>query len=170
MDPAVFSAAQPLLDKFSDLADKQLVTDEVQRLLPELAGVMGPKKIISVNITVDVYDEEREAELPLFTTGLAALTGKEPFRTWGDSTPQRYVVEAGIQVVPHDRCPKCWETWDFKLQNPSCPHCGITMGETCQLLLDSDRCPWCDEGEVTAAKPRCDKCGFEVDRKTVVWG
>ena len=170
MDPAVFTAVQPLLDKLADLADKQFLSADVQRLLAEFASVVGPKKTVSINITVDLCDDEREVALPLLTTGLSGFPGKEPFRTWGDSTPQRYIVEAGIQVVPHDRCPECWETWDFKLQNPSCPHCGITMGESCQLLLDSDKCPWCDEGEVTLAKPRCDKCGFEVDRKTVVWG
>ena len=95
MDPAVFSAAQPLLDKFADLADNQLVSADLQRLLSDLATVLGPKKIVSLNIIVDVCDEGREAVLPLLTTGLSAFFGKQPFRTWGDSTPQRYVVEDG---------------------------------------------------------------------------
>ena len=62
------------------------------------------------------------------------------------------------------------KVWDFKLQNSTCPHCGITMGDKCKLLLDTDECPWCNEGKVTVAKPRCDKCGHEVDRQKVVWG
>jgi hypothetical protein len=170
MDPDVFNAVQPLLDKLADSANKQLLSADVQRLVAQLAEVAGKKKIVSVNITVDVCDEEREATIPLLTTGLTAFVGKEPFRTWGDSSPQRYVVEDGIKVVPHDRCPHCWQVWDFKLQNSTCKHCGISMGDKCKLLLDTDECPWCNEGSVTVAEPRCDKCGYEVDRQKAVWG
>jgi hypothetical protein len=59
---------------------------------------------------------------------------------------------------------------DFKLTNSTCEHCGITMGETCKLLLDTDECPWRNEGKVTMAKPKCERCGYEVDRQKVVWG
>ena len=131
---------------------------------------MGKRRIATLSIVVDVSDEDKECSLPLLTTGLSASTGHEPSRTWGDSSPQRYVVEDGIKVVPHDRCPRCWQVWDFKLQNSTCSHCGLTMGEQCKLLLDSDECPWCNEGKVTVAKPRCGKCGHEVDRQKVVWG
>jgi hypothetical protein len=82
MDPAVFKAIQPMLDKFADLADKQLLSADVQRLLAEFADVVGPKKAVSINITVDLCDEEREVALPLLTTGLSGFPGKEPFRTW----------------------------------------------------------------------------------------
>lgn len=170
MDPATFDAIQPLLDKINDLVEKQLHSDELRCLVAELGNLMGKGRIVSVSIIVDVFDEDRECSLPLLNTGLSVLPGKEPFRIWGDSTPQRYVVEDGIKVVPHDRCPQCWQGWDFKWQNLSCPHCGITMGDNCKLLLDTDECPWCNEGKVTLAQSRCDKCGFEVDPKKVVWG
>ena len=170
VDSETFKAMQPLLDKIAGLAEKQLDSEELRRLTAELGNVVGEKKIASVSIVVEVFDEDRECSLPLLTTGLTAFPGKEPSRTWGDSTPQRYVVEDGIQVVPHDRCPHCWQVWDFKLQNSSCPHCGTTMGEKCKLLLDTDECPWCNEGKVTVAKPRCEKCGYEVDSQKVVWG
>jgi hypothetical protein len=69
-------------------------------------------------------------------------------------------------VVPHDRCPHCWQVWDFKLHNNStCQHCGLMMGDKCKLLLDTDECPSCNEGKVTVDKPVCDKCGYEVDRQ-----
>src|SRR5271157_3847518 len=103
-------------------------------------------------------------------TGISADFGEEPHRISGDSTPQRYVVEEGIQVVPHDRCPRCWEVWDFKFQNPTCSHCGAALGTDCKVLLDKDKCPWCQEGKVTVAEPRCDKCGFVVDPQVTVWG
>ena len=170
MDPEAFQAVQPLLDKIAELADKQFDSAELHRLISEFGKLVGKRRIASVNIIVDVFDEDRECSIPLLTTGLSAVQGKESFRTWGDSSPQRYVVEDGIKVLPHDRCPHCWQSWDFKLQNPSCPNCGITMGEKCKLLLDTDQCPWCNEGKVTVAKPQCDKCGFEVDRQNVVWG
>jgi hypothetical protein len=119
---------------------------------------------------VDVFDENKECSLPLLTTGLSAFPGREPSRTWGDSSPQRYVVDDGIKVVPHDRCPNYWQAWDFKFQNSTCPHCGVMIGDKCKLLLDTDKCPWCNEGKVTVTKPQCDKCGHEVDRDKVVWG
>ena len=170
MDPEIFDAVQPLLDKIAEVVEKQLDSEELRRLIAELGNLVGKRRIASVNIVVDVSDEDRECSLPLLTTGLSAFPGKEPSRTWGDSTPQRYVVEGGIQVVPHDRCPHCWQVWDFKLHNSTCQHCGITLGDKCKLLLDTDECPWCNEGKVTVARPRCDKCGFEVDRQKVVWG
>jgi len=170
VNPETFNAAQPLLDEIAELAETQLASEELRRLMAELGKVVGKGRIASVNIVVDVFDEDQECSLPLLTTGLTAFPGKEPSRTWGDSTPQRYVVEDGIKVVPHDRCPQCWQVWDFKLQNSTCQHCGITMGEKCKLLLDTDECPWCNEGKVTVAKPKCDKCGHEIDRQKVVWG
>jgi hypothetical protein len=170
VDPETFKAVQPLLDRIAVIAGEQLDSGEFRRLVAELVNIVGKGKIASVNIVVDVFDEERRCSLPLLTTGLSALPGKAPFRTSGDSTPQRYVVEDGIKVVPHDRCPHCWQIWDFKLQNPTCPHCSITMGDTCKLLLDTDECPWCNDGKVTVAEPRCNNCGYEVDRHMVVWG
>jgi hypothetical protein len=170
VDAETSNAIQPLLDKIAQLAEKQLDSEELRRLVTELGAVAGKGRIASVNIVVDLFDKDRKCSLPLLTTGVSAFPGKEPFRIWGDSTPQRYVVQDGIAVVPHDRCPHCWQEWDFKLQNPSCPHCGTTMGDDCKLLLDIDECPWCQEGKVTVAKPRCDKCGYEVDSRTALWG
>ena len=170
MDPETFKAIDPLLDKIAELAEKPLESEPLRRLIAELGNLVGRGRVASVNIVVDVSDEAKECSLPLLTAGLSASSGHEPSRTCGDSSPQRYVVKGIIQVVPHDRCPQCWQVWDFKLQISTCPHCGITMGDQCKLLLDSDECPWCDEGKVTVAKPRCDKCGYEVDRQKVAWG
>jgi hypothetical protein len=170
VDPTVFDAVRPMLDQIAELLDQQLGSPDLRRLLGELSNVVGDGKTASLNIVVEVSHDSKEAALPLLTTGLSWFTGKEPVRTWGDSTPQRYVVAEGIQVVPHDRCPQCWDVWDFKLQNRTCSHCGLTMGDQCKLLLDSDECPWCQEGKVTVAKPRCDRCGFIVDPRIVVWG
>jgi len=170
MDPETFDAVQPHLDKVAEIAERQLGAPEILQVLSDLSQILGKGFAVSVNFTVDVFDEAKERSLPLLTTGLSADVGKEPYRVWGDSTPQRYVVEEGIQVVPHDHCPKCWEDWDFKFQNPTCSHCGATLGEYCKVLLDSDECPWCQEGKVTVANSKSDQCGFVVDPKIAVWG
>lgn len=170
MEPSTFDALQPLLDKLAESAEQHLGTPELFQVLSDLSRILGKGLTVSVNFTVDVFDETKERSLPLLTTGVAADAGKEPHRIWGDSTPQRYVVAEGIQVVPHDRCPRCWEVWDFKLQNPTCSHCRATLGENCKVLLDTDECPWCQQGRVTVAKPRCDHCGFVVDARIAVWG
>ncbi len=168
MTPDTFNAVDPKLDSLAELADKHLADTQFHRLLAELSKVLGEGYEVSINLTVEISEEERS--LPVRTTGLCAIQGREPFRTSGDSTPQRYVVKDGIQVVPHDRRPLCWEVWDFKWKNPSCEHCGARLGEDCKILLDTDVCPFCEKGKVTMAKPRCEKCGFQVDPKTVVWG
>lgn len=170
MDADTFNAIDPVLDQIADVAENKLDSAELRRLVAELGKLRGKGRIASLSIVVDVFDEGKECSLPLLTTGLSASPGHEPSRTGGDSSPQRYVVKDGIKVVPHDRCPCCWRVWDVKLQNSTCSHCGLTMGEQCKLLLDSDECPWCNEGKVTVAKPRCSKCGHEVDSQKVVWG
>jgi len=125
---------------------------------------------VNFTLLVDVFDSERENSLPLLSNGLSTLDGQEPFRTYADSSLHRYIIDGAIQVVPHDRCPKCWEVWDFKLQNPECGSCDAEMGKNCKLLLDSDVCPRCEEGKITASQPECSKCGFEVDPSFVTWG
>lgn len=170
MDPVVFDSLDPVLDKLAEVADRQLGAPDLKHLLVELSTALGKGYAVSINLTVEVFDQEQVRLLPLLNTGLATSEHREPYRTWGDSSPERYVVDEGIQVVPHDRCPRCWEKWDFKFLHPSCPHCGTTLGENCKVLQDTDQCPYCQEGKVTLSNPLCDKCGFAVDPNTVIWG
>jgi hypothetical protein len=170
LDPASYKATEPLLDQIAEIADQQLAAPELQRLLSELSKVVGEGKVVNITLIVDVFDKNRERALPLLSTGLLASAGKEPSRTWNDSTPHRYVVADGIQVVPHDRCPVCWGEWDFKFKQTCCPSCGATLGKECKVLLDTDECPWCEQGKVSVAHPKCDQCGFEVDLRIAVWG
>lgn len=170
MDPTTFKTIQPLLDRIAEIVDKQLGTSGLLQALSDLSRALGDQLAVSINVTVDVFDEAKEEALPLLTTGLSTDANRQLYRTWGDSSPQRYVAADGIRVVPHDRCPKCWGVWDFKFQNRSCAHCGTTLGRDCKILLDTDECPWCQEGKVTMARPRCDKCGFVVDQSIATWG
>jgi hypothetical protein len=89
MDPAVFPSVEPLLDKISEIADQQLGEPEIQRVLSEFGKILGKRSTVSINLTVDVFDQEHERSLPLLNTGLVASEGGEPYRTRGDSSPPR---------------------------------------------------------------------------------
>lgn len=173
MDQSTFESANPILDEIAAKLDEVLDSDQfafVRLLLARLSETIGPRYSVNLNVSVDVFDTERLHALPLLTTGFSTSEGKSPFRTYGDSTPQRYVVDGEIQVVPHDHCPKCYGLWDFKLKNPSCSECGATMGREVKLLLDNDICPFCEEGTVSPTVPECAKCGQRIDPGVVVWG
>ncbi len=89
MDPAVFASVEPLLDKISKIANQQLGGAEIQRVLSEFGKILGKRSTVSINLTVDVFDQEHERSLPFLNTGLAASEGGEPYRTRGDSSPPR---------------------------------------------------------------------------------
>ena len=173
MDASTFEIADKFTDDIAEAVDEFLGSPESEKLrnlLMQMGKALGNRYSVTFDFRVEVFDGEKERNLPLLSMGLSAMEGREPFSVTGDSSPHRYVVEGEIQVVPHDRCPKCWGEWDFKFKFPTCEQCGASMGKEVKLLLDSDECPFCGDGTVTVSKPVCDKCGFEVDPATVVWG
>ncbi len=143
---------------------------ELRSLLTKLNQTIGKRYAVSLVVNVEVFDQERKRCLPLLQTGFAGFDTDKPYQTWADSSPHRYVVDGEMQTVPHDRCPRCWEAWDFKFKHPSCQHCGATMGKEVKLLLDTDNCPFCEAGKVSVANPVCGNCGYKVDPNAVVWG
>ncbi len=173
MDQTRFEAADPHLDALAEILDGGLRSPELARLREALAAlgkVFGERYSVNLTCLVEVFDEKKGRTFPLLNTGLCTWEGEEPYRTWGDSSPQRYLVDGRIQVVPHDRCPRCWGPWDFKWQNRRCGRCGAELGRDCKVLLDSDTCPHCEQGRVTASEPKCPACGFEVDLSLAAWG
>jgi hypothetical protein len=173
MDQTTFSATDEHLDKLADEVERLLSAETCKSLKDELTALsrsLGERYSVGLDVVVHVFDRETDRSMPLLTTGLSTSEGAEPYRTWSDSTPQRYVTDGEIQVVPHDRCPRCWGEWDFKFEHQQCRCCGVTLGKDVKILLDSDVCPHCEQGKVSAASPRCDACGFVVDPKLVVWG
>lgn len=173
MDQVTFQAADKELDVISDLLGEAIASPQFQKIrdaLAALSQVVGDRHTVTLNIVIDVFSEERETALPLLSTGLSASPGVKPYQIWGDCSPQRYLVDGEIQVVPHDRCPKCWQVWDFKWKHRICSHCHSELGKNCKLLLDSDVCPYCEKGRVTRSEPKCPKCGFEVDPTLAAWG
>jgi hypothetical protein len=173
MDRSSFEAANPIIDQMADLIDRTLESAQLAALhqaLARLSEALGPRYSVSLNASVEVFDRERSHPLPLLQTGLSTSEGATPYRTWGDSTPHTYITNGQIQVVPHDHCPRCYGTWDFKFRNPTCPDCGATLGKDVKVLLDSDVCPDCEKGTVSMSAPVCSKCGYRVDPRLVTWG
>jgi ribosomal protein L37E len=173
MDKKTFETIDPILDEISEAAEKLLesaATEKLQSLLTKLNSTLGSRFLVGLHFNVTVFDTEKERTLPVLQSGLAGFDTNKPFLVSGDSTPQRYIVDGEMLVVPHDRCPRCWEDWDFKLLHPECSHCGISLGKEVKLLLDTDVCPYCEEGKVSISKPHCKKCGYVVDPSQVTWG
>lgn len=166
-------AVEQIAENLDQLFDSPAMAD-IQRRLGDLELKLGSRFSISLNCVVDLSDRDTERQrghaLRLLNTGLSTSENGEVFRTWGDSSPHRYVMDGEIHVVPHDHCPKCWGEWDFKWMHRSCAHCDAVLGKNCKVLLDSDVCPHCEQGKVSAQKRRCEQCGFEVDTSCVVWG
>ena len=121
--------------------------------MTKLKKKLGDRYLVSLGVTVDVFDQEMERCLLLLRNGLSGFGDDEPYHASGDSTPQKYVADGEIQVVPHDRCPRCWGVWDFKFDHRSCRECGATLGDNVKVLLDTDVCPNCEEGKVSMTLP-----------------
>lgn len=173
MDKKTFDAVDPIVNEIADAISEILASSESEKLrglLTKLNKTLGSQYMTELMITLDVSDEEQDRCLPVLQTGMSGFDSGEPYQTWGDSSPQKYVVDGEMLIVPHDRCPKCWDVWDFKFENRSCSHCGATLGRDVKVLLDTDVCPNCEEGKVSMSRPTCAKCGYHVDLDAVVWG
>jgi hypothetical protein len=172
MDKDSFDKAD-LIARAADVAENLLDSgdmEELSALLTELNKAMGKRYAVVLEVNIHVFDRQKEQGLPLVQVGLAGFAEGEPYRTSDGGTLQKYIADGEIHVVPHDRCPKCWEPWDSKFKNQSCVHCGATLGKDVKVLLDTDVCPQCKEGKVSVSNPACDKCGYRVDPKMVAWG
>ena len=173
MDKKTFETIDPIVDEISEVADELLesaAAEKLRGLLTQLNKTLGSRYLVGLHFNVTVFDTEKERTLPVLQAGLGGFDGDKPYPASGDSTPQRYIVDGEMLVLPHDRCPRCWEDWDFKLLHPECSHCGVELGKEVKILLDTDVCPYCEEGKVSISKPRCKKCGNEVDPSQVTWG
>jgi hypothetical protein len=173
MDRSSFESADPIIDQMAEMIDEVLDSSqfsEIRQALAQLSAAIDSRFSVNLDVRVEVFDPERPNPLPILQTGLSTSDGKPPYRTWSDSTPQKYLVEGVMLIVPHDLCPKCYGIWDFKFKNRSCRECNATLGTDVKLLLDTDICPYCEEGKVSMSLPVCDKCGIRVDPALVAWG
>lgn len=170
MEKATFQGLVPILNRLNGWLQKHLGSPEIHGLLQEMAETGGKDRVFSIVVEVDVSEEGKEDALPLLNFGLSQKAGREPYSTSLEGATHQYVVDGCVYKVPEDRCPRCWDIWDFKQIYPSCNTCGLVMGKECKMLIDSDSCPWCEQGKVTLGHPRCTLCGFKVDGSMVIWG
>lgn len=173
MEKNEFEQIDPLIDDISEQVSELIegeTLDQLKAKLVEISRILGEPYSVTLDINVEVFDSDREKTLPLLQTGLSTESGSPTRQCWADSSPHRYVVNGQLSIVPHDHCPACWGVWDFKERHPTCPSCGVTLGDQVKWLLDNDTCPRCEDGQVTAADPTCTKCGHSVNPAYCVWG
>ncbi len=172
MDEETFEQIDPLVDDFAEQISSPIeggqLTD-IKAKLAKICGCLPGDFSVSLDINLRMTDPEG-LTLPLLQTGMTSFDGEDPQQVWGDSTPQRYIVFGDIVVVPNDHCPQCWAEWGFKETNPKCLGCELQLGREVNILLDSDVCPYCEKGVVSAAQPKCTECGFTVNPEYVNWG
>jgi len=162
--------ADAVYDKFEELY-KAGYLKELKSKLEELCSSLAEKYSVSINMDLDIFDSEKEKSISMVRTGIACSRGeKKPFRVDSSATVHTYITDGAIKKVPHDYCPSCWGSWDFKLMHAKCPECGAEMGKNVFLLLDTDVCPNCEEGKVSRSKPKCTKCNEIVSPDMVRWG
>jgi hypothetical protein len=172
MDRQTFEQVDPLVDEVAEQVSALIDGDQLATIKQKLADIsrcLCDDFSVTLEINLKISDPEG-LTLPLLQTGLTTSAGAAPYEFTGDSTPQRYVVYGDVVIVPHEYCPQCWGDWGFKDRHPKCPDCGIEMGEAVKLLLDSDCCPHCEKGKVTASQPKCTECDFSVNPEHVTWG
>jgi hypothetical protein len=168
-----FKKIEPQMENIYDRIHAMLTSadgDRLKEMMQKLSAELPDHYELLLNAQFEVFDTEREATLPLISEAISVSSEQKPLLSTSDSTIHRYVVEGAICHAPNDYCPKCWGEWAFKVLHKECPHCGCQLGKEVKLLLDSDVCPHCERGKVSASKPKCSDCGFEIDPDLVVWG
>lgn len=108
MDRATFEAANGYVDQISELLDRALDSpecDELKHALAQLSAAIGERYSTSISCILEVFDPEKARALPLLNMGLACGPGNKPYKSWGDSTPHKYVAGGEMLIVPHDRVP-----------------------------------------------------------------
>jgi hypothetical protein len=173
MDQNIWEQIDPQLDVIAEELERLLASPEAETLravLAKLSQTVANRYLTELACVVDVFDSGREKPLRLLNIGLGVSESGEVYSTSGDSSVHRYVVDDDIDVLPQDRCPKCLGEWDFKLDQPKCRLCDAQLGVNCWVFLDSDVCPYCEQGTVSSNNPCCDKCGYVVNLNLVKWG
>lgn len=167
-------------DQTHELAD--LLFTELQRLhkeqaltaveakLKEISASLPKGYSLSVNFSVEVFDETREKSLKTTDAGITCMDGTSPYLSTSESSPAKYIVDGVMMKVPHDHCPNCWSRWSFKSRVRECRECGYRMGKEIKLLLDTNVCPHCENSPISLHDPQCKGCGYVADQNIVSWG
>jgi hypothetical protein len=174
MDIEHVNQIEGLCDKVSDLIhklDDEKQFDDLKSALGNASKHIDDGSVLTVSIRVTYDFPEKDIQIPYYDMGFTCPKNETPYLFEGSSTLATYVMADGnVYRIPHDRCPSCWELWDFKLHNGECSNCGAKLGSEVKQMLDSDICPYCEKGKVTIRDPKCKECGQEIDPDKIVWG
>ncbi|HVX64857.1 MAG TPA: hypothetical protein VHC19_29835, partial [Pirellulales bacterium] len=72
MDRETFEKAYGLIDDISESVDSLLPSEQLadlRKTLEQLGKALGSRYTVEFSIKVDVFDREREAALPMLSTG-----------------------------------------------------------------------------------------------------
>lgn len=168
MDPNGFESVQQAVEKIDAVVHRIIekapaATEAIQKALHALGKALGSSHSVSIGLRLVVTDRLQSRELPIEILTLTSDRGEKPYDSTEESEPQRYLTGDVACVVPRDRCPRCWQSWAHKFQHPRCPHCGLALGIGCEVVIENDQCPQCDDGTVTTDHPICEECGFSMD-------
>ena len=173
MTEAEFNHLNPIVDDLNNTANAWFESADFQKFrsaIQQASKLLPESYSLLIGVLFEIYDLKRETAIPLLKVGIESNGGQNPRVVSSDSSVQRYAVEGEICQVPHDYCPHCWGIWDFKFHHPQCPTCGYVLGKQVRMMLDNDICPYCENGEVTMANPKCSSCGYQVDPHQAYWG
>jgi len=112
MDKETFETIDPILGGVAEVANELLesaATEKLRSLLIELNNTLGSRYLVSLHLNVTVFDAEKERCLPVLQSGFTGFDRDKPYQAVSGSSPQRYIVDGEMLVVPHDRCPRCWK-------------------------------------------------------------
>ena len=172
MDQVIWQKVDPQLQEITEELERLLSSAQAQKLhtmLTKLSQTVEKQYSTHLSCSLNVFHLDRQKSLSLFNIGLGVSDAGEVYPTTGESNSFRYLVDGQIEVVPHGRCPKCLGEWGLQWTFPQCSHCDAELGINCWLLVDSDSCPNCEEGKISANNTHCLNCGFFIDPKFVRW-
>ena len=174
MDSDGFEALQQALDRCDAVIHGMIERDAEEMLalrdaVRQLAGALGGGFTAKLTLTMSLVDRRGGRELPWEVAAFASDSGGQTYDATDDCSPQRYEVNSCTSVVPRDRCPRCWQSWPRKSEQPKCSHCGLALGQDCTIILEHGACPQCEDGSVSDDAPVCTECGYRVVHQHVAW-
>lgn len=174
MDSNGFESVEHAIDRVNAVVYGMIDRDSpemraIRESITELSRMLGGERSASISLRLTISDRLQARVLPIDVLTFASDRGEDAYDATEESSPQRYRVQGAEYVVPRDRCPRCWQSWTHKFQNPECPGCRLRLGTDCMVIVDDDQCPQCEDGILSVDAPVCDECGFAMGAESVEW-
>jgi hypothetical protein len=174
MDSNGFESVELAIDRIDAVVRGMIDRDSpemraIRDSIAELSRKLGSEQYASISLRLTISDRIQARVLPIDILTFTSDRGEEAYDATEECSPQQYRVQEVECVVPHDRCPRCWEGWTHKFQNTECPNCRLRLGTDCTVIVKDDQCPQCEDGIISTDTPVCGECGFALDPEYVEW-